>query len=268
MENRKTKDHRSFTPPFADNAARSNLPSFVFAAALVLVILTSSHLSTVAQAITVLIAMLSILLLAVLQLRRQSSIEAILIIPTALSAFQNVYLLPVAAAYATTQMQLIVVVNFALALMVFFTLLASGALQVMTQDARNLFRMLNLIFVGLAVWGALMMIINGNSGIAGFASLRNLWAPILALSLGLLSASCTPPRRYAYMVYLLGIAVVSFGFFEYLQPRFWVDAILTRFGRLKAFLSIPLRKCRLTFFHRKPLTDSNFGAWWDPSRIR
>lgn len=191
--------------------------------AYVAIVVLSSQLGSW-QIPTILVAMAPLLALVIaigVKGRRPEGIESILLFPTILSAFQNVYLLPIAEDLQPTSLQIVVVANFVFAVLTLGTLHVAGGSTSLSPQARPMVRRAYQLWVASAGFGLAMMAVRGNDPIAAFASLRNVSAPFLFLLIGMLASSWVAVSNYARLLAGLALLVVAFGFWEYLNPGFW-----------------------------------------------
>ena len=237
----------------------------------IIVIIGSSFLPLTLQLPAILLSLIGIAAVTLVSINRGASIEGALVVPTVMSAFQNVYLLPFAAEYDELRMQVIVIVNFLVALLLLALLLLSGAAARLTATGSRLFRQAQISSLVVLLWGGLLMATNGIDPLAGFASLRNLWAPFLFLSLGLLAATWTPANRYAQLLAGLGAAVIAFGFWEVANPHFWTDWNLEQLWEKKGIPVDPYTHLPPNFYSSEQIEGNQIrrmvGPFADPVNL-
>lgn len=158
-----------------------------------------------------------------------------LLLPSVMSAFQNVYLLTAVDRLTTGSLQVILVLNFlfALVLIACFGILRKSVTP-LAPRAITLVRSMMFALAIVAGWGIVSAAAFGAEVNAAFASLRNVTAPIIFLLVGLLAAQWASPRRYIKYLVWLTIAVSLFGFYErFFTTRFWQTHNLAGLWELK-----------------------------------
>jgi hypothetical protein len=143
-----------------------------------------------------------------------------LIIPTILSALQNVYLGMISPSISQFQVQFLVILNFLLAL-VLIPLLATNGPQrrVLLSEAftstYDTFRLgLIKLLVALVAFSAMSVAIFHGEASSALASFRNISAPIVFFFLGYLASPLVRLRNYSLYLVLLAGVVVAIGLWE------------------------------------------------------
>lgn len=169
------------------------------------------------------LAIVLVLVTAILPLLHRlhlgADVSIYLLLPTIMSATQNVYLLPTAHAISKGELQVFIVLNFLFALISAVAIWSYGA---QCREARGLreIRLTALLMVAITAWGFVTVVLFHTGATAAFASYRNFVTPFLFLLLGLLASHTSGVYRYARHLVKLGAFVVVFGFFERFTP-FW-----------------------------------------------
>ncbi|ARC58224.1 hypothetical protein AS850_14155 [Frondihabitans sp. 762G35] len=203
------------------------------------VILTSTNLPSSVQIAVVAGAMLCTLVVPILhRLDGGGDLSVFLLLPTVLSATQNVYLLLVTGSLDSANLQFLLIVN------VLFTLVLLVLLSVTrpqpTREVRDLasrprrrhagdvtLRRTALVGLVLTVYGFATMVLFSANTTSALASFRNLATPILFTLVGLLAARRASLGTYLRGLCALAVAVIAFGFFELFTPGFWQAANLS-----------------------------------------
>lgn len=148
-----------------------------------------------------------------------------LLVPTIMSALQNVYLLPAAHAIGKGELQVFIVANFVIAALSAVVLWMFRPYDERVTGERPgdvpVVRTTALLLVAVSGWGAVTVVLFHTGLTAASASYRNFVTPFLFLLLGLLASRTSAARTYAALLVRLGMVVVVFGFFERFT-HFWL----------------------------------------------
>lgn len=194
-------------------------------------LLLAPLLPTTAYVVTVLcLGFLTIVVPLALHLQRQRDIAFFLLIPTIISATQNVYLLMAVDTFDKAELQFAVVINFVVAGVVWAMLLGARSRITIarTGEWRALHRVAAATVIVITVYGAASALLFQASIIPALASYRNLITPMLFFSIGLLASRFASPRRYMSALVALCLLAVVFGLVEVTTPRFWQELGIAR----------------------------------------
>jgi hypothetical protein len=204
-----------------------------FVALVVVAVLASSGLSAGAQLLVVVTTVVVALLVpAAMQARRGADMTPFLLAPTVLSAFQNVYLLPVAPVIAPGAFPVIIITNFVVAVLLLG--LFAVVRPVDGTTTHPLARLTGICLGVLTVWGWGSALVFGADLNAALSSFRNIVTPLVFLLLGLLAARSTRARAYAAGLLVVAVLTIAFGFWELNAPSFWQDAGILELWHAKA----------------------------------
>ncbi|WP_125776226.1 O-antigen ligase family protein [Antribacter gilvus] len=158
-------------------------------------------------------------------LHNKGDVAFYLLVPTIMSASQNVYLLTTADELEASELQFAIVLNFAFAVLAWAALLGarSQAAGHATDRGRALRRTLAACAFLVTAYGLVSSVIFAAPVTSALASYRNLITPMLFTAIGLLAAGFASPRRYMRMLVVLGVLSCAFGLLEMTTPRFWQD---------------------------------------------
>ncbi|WP_427116615.1 hypothetical protein [Pseudarthrobacter scleromae] len=151
---------------------------------------------------------------------RNAEISFFLIVPTIMSATQNVYLGTVADSLDSGRLQFAVILNFIFSIALYLVLLARNN----PGTSSGLRKLINSVTVALAflvLYGAATVVLFRPDLTAAMASLRNIVAPFLFLLIGLHASTWAKHIVYLRYLVLLGFATIIFGFIEANIPQFW-----------------------------------------------
>lgn len=195
----------------------------------------------------------------------QSEISPSLLIPTVVSAFQNVYLAPLATQMEATELQTIILWNVFYAIALLIALLMSGTKDAGDRVFRRSIMMITVIFI----YGFVLAAIRGNDFSAAAASLRNIISPMLFLSLGILARARVNIYRYARGFVWLGALVIVVAFVEYTVPSFWQTMGLRDLWTLKGIRVQESTGLPLNFYASEQLIPGQYirrmaGPFADP----
>lgn len=147
-------------------------------------------------------------------------ISFFLIVPTIISASQNVYLSLVAEHVEGAELQLVVIVNFIYSAALYLVLLLREDPK--KDPARTqLYRKVTLYLGALMGYGLVTVVLFRTDPTAALASARNIAAPLLFFLVGIHASHIV--RLHSYLRYLvwLGVLAIGFGFLEANTPGFW-----------------------------------------------
>lgn len=157
---------------------------------------------------------------AVFQARRGADLTPFLLAPIVLSAFQNVYLLPVVPDMDPAAFPVIIIINFVDAVLLL------GVLAV-TRSRTGTHPLVRVTAVCLGIttaWGWASALVFGAEMVAALSAFRNIVTPLVFLLLGLLAARSTRPTVFAAGVVAVATVTIAFGFWELNATSFWQDA--------------------------------------------
>lgn len=194
-------------------------------------VLASSELSAPLQLAVVGTALvLTLLVPAGYQIRRGASPVPFLLVPTIISATQNVYLLPIARDVDPSALQIVIILNFVDAVLLLGLLAtvrpANGSLPADATAAgiARTIRIVALCAGAISLYGLFTAVVFRADMTSAMASYRNLVTPMLFLLLGLLASRTGRATAYCAGLVVLGVVVVLFGFFELGATDFWQRA--------------------------------------------
>lgn len=154
-----------------------------------------------------------------------ADLSAFLVIPTVLSATQNVFLLPIAADISQSQLQFVIILNFAYAMILALALSLftrrDDATDTAAHARKRLLLSVLLCAAILTAYAAATVVLFRPNLTSALASYRNLVTPFLFLLIGLWASRTTAADRFLRLLVLLGVLTVAFGFFEWATPGFW-----------------------------------------------
>lgn len=195
-----------------------------------------------------------------------------LLLPTILSATQNVYLLFVSHDLDGQQIRFLIICNFiysAIALS-FYVLFADRADPQPTALAA-LIQRIQVLLVALATYGVATTVLFGADPVSALASLRNLTTPMIFTVLGLYAAQTTQLRLYAKYLVALAVAVVLFGFLELWIPGFWQGLHLQGLWEKKGIRVSPGTLLPPNFYSSEMINDQQLrrmaGSFADPVNL-
>lgn len=151
--------------------------------------------------------------------RNGTDISVFMFFPVFISATQNLYLMTVAYEVSTTQMQLMIVLNFVFSAMLVLLLLLSQPKQSDAKPTQLVLLLLGMLVIFSFVTFALF---HGATIVTMLASLRNVVAPMMFFLVGILGARFVRPNVFYSYILVLGLFVAGFGIIElFLFPGFW-----------------------------------------------
>jgi len=238
------------------------------------VFIAGTILSTVLPMAPQLAVVCTILLLvlvvpAAYQSRRGADMSIFLLAPTIISAFQNVYLLPVVGQLTGGQFQIVIVLNFVDAVVLL------GVLAFVRPERRphrsaldRLVRLVALLALVTTLYGLFSAVLFRADLTSALAAYRNLVTPMLFVLLGLVGARSTRARNYLGALCALGVVVVLFGFYELNAPSFWQNAGLTRLWDAKGIGTAASTGLPANFYSSEQFDDRPLrrmvGSFADP----
>jgi hypothetical protein len=154
-------------------------------------------------------------------LMADADLSAFLLIPTILSASQNVFLLAIADDISQSQLQFVIILNFAYALILALSLAFFTHREPGVAHRTGLIRAMLWCAGILTAYGVISLGLFGANITSALASYRNLITPFLFLLIGLWASRTTLAAGFLRGVVILGTAAVGFGFFEWATPGFW-----------------------------------------------
>lgn len=157
---------------------------------------------------------------AVFQARRGADLTPFLLAPIVLSAFQNVYLLPVASDMDPAAFPVVIIVNFVDAVLLLVVLAATRS----RTGTHPLVRVTAVCLGITSAWGWASALVFGADMTSALAAFRNIVTPLVFLLLGLLAARSTRPTVFAGGVVGVAVVTIAFGFWELNSTSFWQDA--------------------------------------------
>lgn len=151
---------------------------------------------------------------------KKPDISIFLIVPTIISASQNVYLSFVAEHVEGAELQLVVIVNFVYSAALYLVLLLKEDPK--ADPARTqLYRKVTFYLAILIGYGLLTVVLFHTEPTAALASARNIAAPLLFFLVGIHASRLVRLHSYLRYVVWLGVLTVGFGFMEANTPGFW-----------------------------------------------
>ncbi|PNI08795.1 hypothetical protein CXX84_09425 [Arthrobacter sp. AFG7.2] len=149
-----------------------------------------------------------------------AEISFFLIIPTIMSATQNVYLTTVADTLDNSRLHFAIILNFIFSLALYVVLVARRK-PTSEPALRKLISSVTAALVFLALYGAATVVLFQPDLTAAIASSRNIVAPFLFLLIGLHASTWANGVVYLRYLVMLGFAAIIFGFIEANIPHFW-----------------------------------------------
>lgn len=169
---------------------------------------------------------------AMIAATHRADLSFFLLVPTIMSAFQNVYLSPFAQEIPQSALQVVIIINFLYAVLLYLSLLVLRPSVKGAKPARSA-RIVTSLLLLMVLYGAGMMVVQGNNIQAGIASARNLVAPFLFFLIGYYAASYVDLKRYLRLIVTLGWLVLVAAAVEYFVPNFWPSIGLHHLWELK-----------------------------------
>ena len=163
---------------------------------------------------------------------RNADVSFFLLVPSVMSAFQNVYLSPFAHEIPQSALQVVIITNFIYSLLLLFTLAGIRTTGFDPRQQRAARVTLGVLVV-IVLFGTALMLVSGNNIVGALASARNLVAPMLFFLLGYYATAFVDFHYYLRLVVSLGWVVLAFALVEYLVPDFWPAIGLHHLWELK-----------------------------------
>ena len=199
---------------------------------LVAAVVSSSWLRSGLQLLVVTaVIVIALIIPAVIQSRRGGDLAPLLVAPTALSAFQNVYLLAVVDDVSPSAFPVVIIINFLIAVGLLVVFLTTRPRTLSRTPA--VVRVVLMTLIVMTVWGWASALVFGADLTSALASYRNVVTPMVFVLLGLLAARSTPVGSYVAALLVVAVAAIAFGFFEYTDDAFWIDHGIERLWSLK-----------------------------------
>ena len=197
------------------------IPFLLFAGGLVLITIAASLGSMAILAVVAAVVFFSVIAQLIHRLaERKAEISFFLIIPTIMSATQNVYLTAVAGALDSGRLQFAIILNFLFSVALYLVLIATRK----PASGHALRKLIKAVTTGLAIlvlYGAATVVLFQHDLVAAAASSRNIVAPFLFLLIGLHASVWAKHAVYLRYLVMLGFVAVVFGFIEANTPDFW-----------------------------------------------
>lgn len=186
-------------------------------------VLLSSGLGIQIQVVFVLGLMVLTLGIPVLvRVRSGGELAFFLLVPTIISATQNVYLLAVVGELSASQVRFLIIINFVYAVALFGVLELTGQRTLAgSRTLRRLTRVIEILLVVLVVYAAGSAVVTGADPISALASLRNFVTPLVFTLIGLYGCRHVTIENYLKHLLILGGVVIAFGIVELAVPSFW-----------------------------------------------
>ena len=197
------------------------IPFLSLAAGLALITIAASFSTTAMLAVTVAIVFFSLIAQLIHRMAgHNAEISFFLIIPTIMSATQNVYLTTVADTLDNSRLHFAIILNFIFSLALYVVLVARRK-PTSEPALRKLINSVTAALVFLVLYGAATVVLFQPDLTAAIASSRNIVAPFLFLLIGLHASTWAKGVVYLRYLVMLGFAAIIFGFIEANVPHFW-----------------------------------------------
>jgi hypothetical protein len=197
------------------------IPFLSLVAGLALITIAASFSTTAMLVVTVAIVFFSLLAQLFHRLAASNAeISFFLIIPTVMSATQNVYLTFVAEALDNSRLHFAIILNFIFSLALYVVLVARKKSR-LEPALQKLINSVTVALIFLVLYAAATVVLFQPDPTAAVASSRNIIAPFLFLLIGLHASPWAKGTVYLRYLVLLGFAAVIFGFIEANVPHFW-----------------------------------------------
>jgi len=170
--------------------------------------------------------------LATIAATHKADLSLFLLIPTIMSAFQNVYLSPFAHEMSQSALQVAIIINFVYSILLYLSLLVLRPTVKGQKRARSA-RIVTVLMVVMVAHGLGLMALHGHDIQAAMASARNLIAPFLFFLIGYYASAFVDLKRYLRMVVSLGWLVLVASAVEYSVSSFWPAIGLHNLWELK-----------------------------------
>jgi hypothetical protein len=197
------------------------IPLLLFGGGLVLITIAASLGSMAILAAVAAVVFFSVIAQLIHRLaERKAEISFFLIIPTVMSATQNVYLTTVADALDSGRLQFAIILNFLFSVALYVVLIATKKPS-SGHALRKLIKAVTTCLAILVLYGAATVVLFQHDLVAAAASSRNIVAPFLFLLIGLHASVWAKHAVYLRYLVMLGFVAVIFGFIEANTPDFW-----------------------------------------------
>jgi hypothetical protein len=197
------------------------IPLLLFGGGLVLITIAASLGSMAILAAVAAVVFFSVIAQLIHRLaERKAEISFFLIIPTVMSATQNVYLTTVAGALDSGRLQFAIILNFLFSVALYVVLIATKKPS-SGHALRKLIKAVTTCLAILVLYGAATVVLFQHDLVAAAASSRNIVAPFLFLLIGLHASVWAKHAVYLRYLVMLGFVAVVFGFIEANTPDFW-----------------------------------------------
>ncbi|TLM73759.1 hypothetical protein [Pseudarthrobacter sp. NamB4] len=198
------------------------VPFLLFAAGLVLITITAGFGSGPMLYAAAGVVFFAVTVLLIRRLAApKAEISFFLIIPTIMSATQNVYLTSVADALDSGRLQFAIILNFMFSVALYAVLASAGTKPGFNPALRKLIRTVTASLAVLVFYGVATVALFQHELAAAAASSRNIMAPFLFLLIGLYASAWAKHTVYLRYLVMLGGAAIIFGFIEANTPEFW-----------------------------------------------
>lgn len=197
------------------------IPFLLFGGGLALITIAASLGSMAILAAVAAVVFFSVIAQLIHRLaERKAEISFFLIIPTIMSATQNVYLTTVAGALDSGRLQFAIILNFLFSVALYVVLIATKKPS-SGHALRKLIKAVTTCLAILVLYGAATVVLFQHDLVAAAASSRNIVAPFLFLLIGLHASVWAKHAVYLRYLVMLGFVAVVFGFIEANTPDFW-----------------------------------------------
>ena len=197
------------------------IPALSLVAGLGLITIAASFSTTAMLVATVVIVFFSLIAQLIHRMAgHDAEISFFLIIPTIMSATQNVYLTTVADTLDNSRLHFAIILNFIFSMALYVVLVARRK-PTFEPALRKLINSVTVALVFLVLYGAATVVLFQPDLTAALASSRNIVAPFLFLLIGLHASTWAKGVVYLRYLVLLGFAAIIFGFIEANIPHFW-----------------------------------------------
>lgn len=240
----------------------------IFAMGIAVILLTAGTGSQAGLLLAVTVFCSLLIAIAAASARGRADVSFFLLVPTVMSAFQNVYLSPFAESIPQSALQFVIITNFIYSVLLLVTL-ASIRTTGFNPRQQHAARIALGVLVCIGFYGAALMFVSGNSLIGGLASARNLIAPMLFFLIGYYAITFADPRYYLRLLLSLGWVVLAVAIVEYTTPDFWPTIGLHHLWELKGIAVTENSLLPLNFYASEQIELGTFirrmaGPFADP----
>lgn len=184
-------------------------------------VVLASRYGVVGQSVALGLASLLFTVALVRRYRTRREIAFFLLLPTILSATQNLFVVAVARDLSPSQTKFFFTVNVLLALIILVVL---GAGRTTRSGLRRGIGGITLVcLITLTVYGLGSAVVVHSKPLSALASLRNVATPMLFMLIGLCASRLASLKAYLRGLVALGILVMAFGIVELSVPNLWQD---------------------------------------------